>query len=69
MRLNGGMNRFDPVDKSMTYDPSSKSFVKEDDIGAIPTMTAGAVPDAVDAQADESDEPLEGEEADYAGEE
>jgi hypothetical protein len=68
LRLNGGMNRFDPVDKSMSYDPTSKTFVEEEDIGKIPTMAAvQGSPGQADAQEDESDEPLDGEEADYAG--
>ena len=65
VRLNGGMNRFDPVDNSMTYDPSSKTFVEEEEMGKIP----GAQSQTTTApQEDESDEPLGGEEADYAGE-
>lgn len=67
VRLNGGMNRFDPVDKSMTYDSSSKTFIEEDDINKIAgpqVQTLQTVPD----KEDESDEPLDAEEADYAGE-
>ena len=67
VRLNGGMNRFDPVDQSMTYDPSSKSFVEEAEIGKIPGLPAGPVASPDDDE-EEEEEPLDADEAEYAGE-
>ena len=68
VRLNGAFNRFDPVDKAMAYDPSSKEFVEEEDISKIPGVKqlASSTPDIDDDEAEES-EPLDSEEADYAG--
>jgi RecA/RadA recombinase len=70
LKLNGGMNRFESVDKSMSYDPSSKTFVEEQDIGKIPGVGAIAAPQTEEDEdeEDESDEPIDADEADYAGE-
>jgi RecA/RadA recombinase len=57
VKLNGAMNRFDPVDKSMQYDPTSKEFIEEVDIGKIPGVGTSTQDEPVEQT--ESDEPNE----------
>lgn len=67
IKLNGPLNRFQPVDKDMTYDPSSKKFVSDDELSIVPGVRRQSqVPDEAD-ETDNADSSLSNEEQEYAG--